>query len=220
MRRAIFLVGVSSILLGLLPAGCHRPPHSVAVPPAVPTATPAPSLLELGDSHFGDAKYHDAALAYEGYLHENPNANDCDAALFRLALSYGLDPEVPEGYRMAQKQLILLVTQYPRSPYKPQAQYILSLQGDIERMRVDLQEKLSQVPDHVEPPAEKAAPVDEADKAQRQKDRVLIRQKEKIIQDQEREIQEKDEAIRKLTEELERIKQIDLQRRPSRPPGY
>jgi hypothetical protein len=210
----------SLILIGLLLAGCHRPPPKVAVPAAKPpAAAPAPSLFQIGDNHFEAGKYHDAALAYEGYLRENPDGKDCDTALFRLALSYGLDQEAPEGYSKAQKQLILLVTQFPRSEYKPQAQYMLALQGDIERLKVDLRERQSQVPDRIEPPAEKAAPVEETDKAQRQKERALIRQKDKVIQDQEKEIQEQDELIRKLNEELERMKQIDLQRRPSRPPG-
>ena len=218
LRRTCLLM-FAYFALSLLLAGCHSKPAKVAAPVSNPPA-PSPSLLDLGESHLNSGEYADAAESYEAYLRHNPDAADRDKALFRLALCYGLGEDGPDGYRKAQKQLTLLVTQFPRSPYKPQAEYMLSLQGEIDRLKVDMLEKESLLRERNEPPAEeKTAQTEDTDKAARQNNRAALRQKDKIIRDKEKEIQDKDELIRKLTEELERMKKIDLGRKPSRPPG-
>ena len=61
-----------------------------------------------------------------------------------------------------------LVSLFPESPYRPEAEFLLRLQGEIERLRSDLSNR--------------------------------------------------EARIRQLTQELERLKQIDMQRRPSRVP--
>ena len=57
-------------------------------------------------------------------------------------------------------------SEFPESPYRKQAEYILALKTQIERLRSD--------------------------------------------------IRKRDEAVKELSEELNRLKQIDMQRRPSR----
>ena len=61
-----------------------------------------------------------------------------------------------------------LMARFPESPYRPQAEFILSMQAQIDRLKSD--------------------------------------------------VKERDSKIHELTEELQKLKAIDMQRRPSRPP--
>jgi tetratricopeptide (TPR) repeat protein len=196
MRR-IFLLALSLMVLVLW--GCHKK-SSVPVPLPAPVATappeesappavsppvitppqpvplePAPlpksiakvSNLDLGEKHFRAGNYLQAARAYEAYLKSNPKSNNRDLALFHLGLSRALSSGPSQDLRQAEVALKRLVAEFPKSQYKSQAEFILGLQAQIEKLNMD--------------------------------------------------VQERDERIKRISEELQKLKEIDMQRRPSRP---
>jgi tetratricopeptide (TPR) repeat protein len=210
-----FVYRIGLLLLCLVPAGCHRgTPAAAGLPP--PPTFPAPTL-EVAEAFYGAGDYAGATQAYETYLKENPSAEDRDKALFRLAMSYALLGNSPESFRKAQNLLRTLFTQFPRSQYKPEAQYILSLQADIDRMKVDIREKDDLIREQSEAPPQVEKVTGAKDRVNRAGDKAL-REKDKALREKDKIIQEKEEKILKLTQELERMKKIDLQRAPSRSP--
>ncbi len=181
--RILFILWLPCLIVG----ACHKKPPTVTVRP--PPKPPLPSSLEIANESFDSGLYDEAARSYEAYLNEDAAAADHDQALFKLGLSYALAGKIPEDFNRAQIQLRTLVTQFPRSRYRPEAEYILSLQTDIEKLRLGLREN------------------EEG-----------IRSRDTMIHERDERIKERDEKIRRLTQELERMKKIDLERRPSRPP--
>lgn len=213
-------------LLLILPAaqaGCFHRPVAVSSIPAPAPAKPVTGP-EDATKHFKAGQYLDAAQAYEYYLRQNPNAPDRDETLFRLAMSYALAGNEPENFRRAQNLLRTQFTQFPDSQYRPAVEYILSLQTDIDRLRVDLREKSDRIREQEEALkikdssiAEIGKNIEERENLLRYKDRIL-REKERILLERGKTIQELEDKILKLSQELDRMKRIDLQRQPSRPP--
>jgi tetratricopeptide (TPR) repeat protein len=179
---------VSLVGLALLGPACHRrasapvPPVQASVPlvlpPPGPTPEPQPAPIpdtlpnlpstggyfDLGDKYFQVGDYPRAAKAYETYLRSSVSLTYQDQALFRLALTRFLPESPVKDVPQALNLFRLLVKSFPQSPFRPQAEMILGMQAEIERMRLD--------------------------------------------------VGKRDERIQDLTRELERLKQIDMQRRP------
>jgi len=150
-----------------IPPAAITPPEPVPTEP-VPTPKPVPKVtnLDLGEKQFRAGNYIQAARAYEAYLKSNPRSADRDLALFHLGLSRALSGGPNQDLRQAEAALKQLVSEFPKSPYRNQAEFILGLQAQIESQRSD--------------------------------------------------IKERDERIKQLSDELQKLKEIDLQRRPSR----
>ncbi len=155
------------LLLLLIPSGCHRKtavpvaaPTRSAGPPAAVTPTlpqhrrpvalePAPipgkisvpSDLELGELNFQLGEYSRAALLYESFLRENPKSRDRDKALFHLALSHSLAGDPNRDWGLTAAALRRLIAESPESPYRDQAEFILRLQEQIEKLRSDVRER-------------------------------------------------------------------------------
>ncbi len=127
----------------------------------------APSNLEVGMLNFNAGNYILAARAFEAFLRNNPKSPHRDQALFYLGLSRALASDRTRDWREAEAALRRLINEYPDSIYKNQADFILGLQGQIDKLRADLKDR--------------------------------------------------DDRIKKLSDELQVLKEIDLQRRPSRP---
>ncbi len=189
MRRS---AGFVSICLLLLAGACHRkatvrptPPPPVAntridrnplpslpaprpaTPPA-PIPTPVPlNLFQKGEQYFEKGEYDQATLAFEQYL-KDPDPRNQPTALFHMGMARILSADSAKNMRQAEGDLKSLIAQFPDSPYRAQAEFILSQQSQIDRLRND--------------------------------------------------VKERDEKIRELTDELQKLKEIDMQRRPSRPP--
>jgi tetratricopeptide (TPR) repeat protein len=148
-------------------------PPPIAIPPAPLESAPiaktitTPSSLEVGELNFQIGNYLQAIRAYDAYLGDNPKSKDRDKALFHLGLSRALANDQTRNLRRAEAAFRRLILEFPDSIYKNQAEFILGLQGQIEKLRTD--------------------------------------------------VKERDEKIRKLSEELQVLKEIDMQRRPSRP---
>ena len=180
---------LSASLLGLalLPWGCHKKPRAplpptplppiasslapVPVPAPIPSSIPklpaSPSYLDVGENYFEMGDYAKAAQAYETYLQNNYSPANQDQALFRLALTHALPASPVRDLPKATSLLQQLTKHFPESPWRPQAELLLGLQGEINKLRTD--------------------------------------------------VSKRDEHIRDLSRELERLKQIDMRRRPTAP---
>ena len=179
---------VSLVGLALFGPACHRraaaPPVQATVPlplplpPPGPTPEPQPTPIpdklpslpstggyfDLGEKYFQIGDYPRAAKAYETYLRSSVSLAYQDQALFRLALTRFLPESPVRDIPQALNLFRLLVKSFPQSPLRAQAEMILGMQAEIERMRLD--------------------------------------------------VGKRDERIQELTRELEKLKQIDMQRRP------
>ena len=131
-----------------------------------PKVAATPTSLDLGDASFQARNYVKAARYYYDYLRTYPKSADRDGVLFRLGLSLAMDSS-GRNMRRVEEVLKRLVTEFPGSPYRSPAEFILGLQSQVESLKED--------------------------------------------------IKEKEARIKLLTEELQKLKEIDLQRRPSRP---
>jgi hypothetical protein len=210
-----------ALCLSLLLFGCHRIPPVAVGPP--PSPTPPPTGLEAAENQFYAGEYASATQAYEAYLAENAEVPQRDQALFHLALCYALAGKDEENFTKAQSLLRTLFTQFAHSQYRPEAEYILSLQADIDRMRVDIRERDDRIreqddalPQIDKTLKEKGQTLREKEIALRQKDRIL-RQKDKALREKDKVIQDQEDRILKLTRELERMKKIDMRTPPSHP---
>jgi tetratricopeptide (TPR) repeat protein len=174
------------LALAILPWACHKkqtasapvpPPLPAAskpepVPSPLPTEIPSlpepPSFFDVGEKYFDAGDYANAAQAYQTYLRSSASSPDQDRALFRLALTRALPGSPVRDLPQAMSLLRQLVTRFPQSSLRPQAESLLGLQGEIDKLQTD--------------------------------------------------VGKKDDRIRELTQELERLKQIDMQRRPTGSP--
>ncbi len=194
-----FVIRHSSIVilfLLLLSLGCHKKPSPgipvpeeeavaaspvpAAITPEVPESTeakptdpipPAKTAAEfdsfdLGEADFYAGNYQQAALSLESYLSRNPESEKRDQALFLIALSRGFVGGSSRNRQLSETALKQLISEFPDSPYRKQAEYILDLTTQIEGLKAD--------------------------------------------------VEKRNDIIKELSEELKRLKQIDLQRRPRR----
>jgi tetratricopeptide (TPR) repeat protein len=191
IRHSSFVI----ILLLLFSLGCQKkstieapaevPSPSVSsAPPAITPAVPDSSnttlpdsdspakaaatfnSFDLGEADFYAGKYQQAALSFESFLDANPESENRDQALFLMALSRALAGDSVRNQRQSEAALKQLISEFPDSPYRKQAEYILGLRTRIEKLEAD--------------------------------------------------VRERNKMIKELSEELKRLKQIDLQRRPTR----
>jgi tetratricopeptide (TPR) repeat protein len=154
------------------PPPAVTPPVIVRKPvPLEPTPLPktitTPGNLQLGELYFQVGKYSQAAKALEAGIRSNPDTKDLDLFMFHLGLSRALEDDSGRDFHRAEAVFKRLISDFPGSIYKDQAQLILELRAQIDKLNGD--------------------------------------------------ISERDERIKKLSKELQVLKDIDLQRRPSRP---
>jgi tetratricopeptide (TPR) repeat protein len=164
----------------LVPPPASVPPAIISTAPVDPktvplkpepipkiVAPPAPNHLALGEKSFQRGEYRQAIQSFESYLSVNPKAGKRDEALFYMGLSRLLAGNSPRDMRLAEVAFKRLIAEFPGNPYSNQAEYILRLQGQIERLRAD--------------------------------------------------VKERDDKVKQLSDELQKLKEIDMQRRPSLP---
>jgi tetratricopeptide (TPR) repeat protein len=163
-----------------VPAATPEAAPSAVTPPAAIPSLPAPlesaplsktitapNYLELGEMNFQLGNYPQAIKAYEAYLSGNPKGKNRDLALFHLGLSRALAGDSNRDMRQAEAAFRRLISEFPTTQYRNQAEFILGLQVQIDKLKADLKER--------------------------------------------------EDKIKKLSDELQALKDIDLQRRPSRP---
>jgi hypothetical protein len=161
------------------PAAPVEPAPPAVIPPPVPsqpaplesapleTTISVPSNLELGEMYFQLGNYHQAIKPLE-ISSSNSKAKNRDKALYLLGLSRALASDSSRDLRLSEAAFKKLISEFPHSPFKKQAELILSLQVQIDKLKADAKER--------------------------------------------------DDRIKKLSDELQALKEIDLGRRPSRPP--
>ena len=131
-----------------------------------PEAAAPPEIFLEAERNFAEGNYRRAAQAFEGFLNTFPKAADRDLALFHFGFSLAL---AGDDKNLLQTEAVLrrLISEFPKSPYRRQAEWILDLKTQGERLQSD--------------------------------------------------IKDRDERILQLSDELRKLKSIDLGRRPSRP---
>ena len=157
------------------------PPDPEPAPPPVPTPPPV-DYFQRGEELFGGGDYARAAEAYEKFLYDSPTEKHKDQALFQLAIIYAVPGSPTHDLQKAILLLKRVAANFPESPWKAQAQLILDLQADVDRLKSETKEK------------------------------------DERIRDRNERIREMEERIVRLTSELEKLKKIDMERRPTRPP--
>jgi tetratricopeptide (TPR) repeat protein len=138
------------------------------VPPVrIPAPEPliAPSFRDA-EASFDSGRYKEAILAYDRYIREDPTTLYRAVSMFKLGMSHALLCSAPECRASSITHFKRLIALFPKSPYSAEAQFILSLHNEIERVKADAKTR--------------------------------------------------EEKISKLTDELERLKKIDLKRQPAR----
>ena len=183
-----WLLYAGTVLL-VVAAGCSRKPAPMPVP--VP---PAPTAIELGDQSLRDGLYDRAVQHYQRYLVERPGAPDRDVALFREALASALSG--PAGLQPARTLFDQLITLFPRSFYTVEARLILQLLQDLDKTSVKLSETSVKL-------SETSAKLSETS----------VKLSETSVR-----LGEKETQLKKVAGELDRLKKIDMERRPVRPP--
>jgi TolA-binding protein len=149
-----------------------EPPPAIT-PPAIPPAkAPLPKTIitqrnfDLGETSFKLGYYAMAAKYFENFLNAFPKDKNRDTALYHLALSRALASDSSRDLNQTEAALKKLISEHPRSQLKDQAEFILGLMRQVEKLRLEAKEL--------------------------------------------------DEKAKRLFEELQKLKDIDMQRRPSR----
>lgn len=204
IRRFLSKALLCVALAPLLPWSCQRRAQ-------IPAAPPPPNSLALGDRYFDAGDYPNAVAAYSEYLRGSPSASNRDRALFRLGLAL-VFPESPvHDSQQATRSLQELLTQYPQSPFRPQAQLLLQFQEEAERLQSEIsfrEERIAQLTREVE----------RLEQAELEKMREVERLEQVELAKLRADVSQREERIRQLTQELEKLKEIDMQRRPTPPP--
>src|SRR5439155_22130282 len=82
-----------------------------------------------------------AAESYEKFLNGNSTEQNHDHALFRLAIIYALPGNPSRDLQKGFGLLKRMVTLFPESPLRAQAQLILDLQAEVDRVKSESKEK-------------------------------------------------------------------------------
>jgi tetratricopeptide (TPR) repeat protein len=143
------------------------PPPAPLEPAPLPTTIAKTSSYELCELNFQVGNYTKAAAACESFLRNNPKAAHRDTAWFHLGLSRALARDSGRDWNKAELAFKRLLSEFPKSQYNAQAEFILGLQAQIEKLKSD--------------------------------------------------VKEREDRIKRLSEELQKLKDIDMQRRPTRP---
>jgi hypothetical protein len=122
------------------------------------------SSFDLGEMNFQIGNYNQAAKFYQTFLNAFPKAKDRDRALYHMGLACALDSN--RDLHQTEAAFKKLVSEFPSSPYKGEAEFILNQQAQIEKLRL--------------------------------------------------EVKDREEKVKRLSEELQKLKDIDMQRRPTR----
>jgi outer membrane protein assembly factor BamD (BamD/ComL family) len=191
--RKLFLKSLLGLaLLPLFPGSCQRRTPTPAPPPP-------PSLLEQGDRAFDSGDYTAAITSYAAYLREKPNGPERDRALYRLGLALALPANPSQDPGQSIAYLNELAAQFPNSPLRPQAEIIAKLEMEMQELRLEIDQRGQQ-----------------AESLSRQMDE--LKQQQGELEQLRTDLKSREDRIRQLSEELEKLKAIDMQRRPAAPP--
>jgi outer membrane protein assembly factor BamD (BamD/ComL family) len=193
--RKLFLKGLLGLaLLPLFPGSCQRRPQT-------PAAPPPPNLMAQGDRAFDSGDYAAAITSYAAYLRQQPTGPERDRALYRLGLALALPANPSQDPGQSIAYLNELAAQYPSSPLRAQAEIVAQLEMELEQLRSEISQREQQ-----------------AEAMSRQMEQ-LSQQQQQDAEQLRTDLKSKEDRIRQLSEELEKLKAIDMQRRPTPPPA-
>jgi len=187
-------------LLPLFPASCQRRPPQAPAPP------PAPNDLQQGDRYFDAGDYPAAITAYLAYLRQNPASAERERALFRLGLSLALPANPKSDSAQAIAYWNELASSFPKSPLRPEAELLAQLEEQIQQLQLDIDQREQQ----------KEALSQQLQQLQQSQQLQQVQQGE--LEQLQSDLKTREERIRQLSEELDKLKAIDMQRRPANPP--
>lgn len=214
MKRSVLII----ILLGsfLISGVACRKKASVPTPP--------PDYFRQAETHFLAGEYGPAARAYEAYIRHNPYGAKRDRALFNIAMAHAIAESPLYDRGKAREGFQHLKEMFPHSPFTREAEVILGLSRQVERLRRTADEQQRRI---------------EFLSSQIDLLRTDLGKKETSVSDREHQIRAlngelerlerevkrlrvalsgREKRITSLTNELEQLKRIDMQRRPSQPP--
>jgi predicted RNase H-like nuclease (RuvC/YqgF family) len=162
--------------------------------------------------------------AYETHLRNQPTAENQDLTLLRLATVYAVAPDPMRDLDRSAATLHRLVFSFPQSSWRPQAEFMLELQAKLNKLQSEVKEKDDLIR-RLRIEAEAAQKLDEevrrAQNAEEQEQigrmKAEVKEREHRIRSLTTEIGEMQERLQRLEKELDALKKIDRQRRPSRP---
>ena len=214
MKIATFLVPLLGICIVL--NSCQR---KVKVPNVI---NDLPDLQQ-GETYFEAGDYLRAVQAYEAYLHHDISRRNHDRVLFHLALAYAFPSSPAYNQQKAIGLFERLLTDFPESPYKTQAELILSLQAQIDRTKLMSDRLNSQVEELRSTVQVKEQQLKELHMALEQLQSNALQKEEQIrnlkleLMQMKTDLTQREERLKNLKTELEELKRIDLERRPSQP---
>lgn len=214
------LIGLIVFAVIVVMSACRKDPVRVA------TATPPPAVdyFQEGERNFRSGNYAEAATAYETHLRNQPAAENQDLALLRLALVYAVAPDPMRDPKRSEDTLHRLVSTFPQSSWRPQAEFMLELQVKLNKLQSDVAEKddlIRRLRTEVETAHKLDQELRKAQNAEEQEQigrmKVEAKERENRIRSLTAEIGEMQERLQRLDKELDALKKIDRQRRHSRP---
>lgn len=211
MKTATFLVALLGLCIGL--NACQRKIR-------VPSVT---SDLQQGETYFEAGDYLKAIQAYETYLRHDISKNNHDRVLFHLALAYAFPSSASHNQQKAIGLFERLLTDFPESPYKSQAEFILGLQAQVDRLRLETDRLNSEVDNLRSVVHAREQQVKELEVALERLESGALNKEEQIrnskleLMQLKSELIQREERVKNLKIELEGLKRIDLERRLPQP---
>ena len=213
------LAGLMVVAVILAMGACRKGPAKVAAAPPPPF-----DYFQEGERNLRAGNYAEAVKAYETHIRNQPAAENQDLALLRLALVYAVAPDPLRDLERSAATLHRLVSSFPQSSWRPQAEFMLELQTKLNKLQSEVAEK----DDHIRrlrTEAETAQKLDEevrrAQNAEEQEQLVRMRaeakERENRIRSLTTEIGEMQERLQRLEKELDALKKIDRQSRRPQP---
>jgi len=95
-----------------------------------------PDALAEGEELFSRAEYGGAAQAYVAHLSARPDDPRNDRVLFRLGMLYLVHGAPERDAERGEQTLRDLSTRFPESPWRAEAEYLLSLRQEVARLEV------------------------------------------------------------------------------------
>ncbi|CAN5815099.1 hypothetical protein BH20GEM1_BH20GEM1_13040 [soil metagenome] len=93
-----------------------------------------PDALAEGEELFSRAEYAGAAQAYEAHVSTRPDDSRNDRVLFRLGMLYLVHGAPERDAARGERNLRELSTRFPESPWRDEAEYLLSLRQEVARL--------------------------------------------------------------------------------------
>jgi outer membrane protein assembly factor BamD (BamD/ComL family) len=208
---------VAAVILAI--GACRKGPVKVAATPPPPY-----DYFQEGERNLHTGNYAEAVKAYETHIRNQPAAENQDLVLLRLALVYAVAPDPLRDLERSAATLQRLVSSFPQSSWRLQAEFVLELQAKLTKLQSEVAEKDDHIR-HLRTEAETAQKLDEeirrAQNAEEQEQlgrmRAEAKEKENRIKSLTTEIGEMQERLQRLEKELDALKKIDRQRRRPQP---